>query len=183
MGVRFRNGWAVVERGSKIYHRLRMLPMLKSPKEQPLSFLKQLPFITRSMDVKLIYGADVYAKYVTLDLKEQKLAEETKIVEEEKAHLDSETNCKFRLDTGSFCKHEVRNPEITSYCPTHITKDPRLAQTTFRMPVASSTKEKRKLRKTAFNKLKELKKTEEKLNVSVVEEETPGTQEQVRGET
>ena len=182
MGVKFRNGWAVVEKGSKIYHQLSKLPMLKIRNEQPLSFLKQLPFITRALDVKLIYGADVYAKYITLD---QKIQIETEIAEKAEAetvHLESEIKCKFRLDTGSLCRHDILSPEVTSYCATHILKDPRLREMGFKIPLASTSKEKKKLRKTAFNKLKDYKPTEETANVEVVEEETTRTEESLREE-
>jgi hypothetical protein len=182
MGVRFRDSWAVVERGSKTYHRLRQLPMLKNPEERPLSFLKNLPFITRPMDVKLIYGADVYAKYVVFYQREVEKAEKIRQEQEEILHMQDETKCKLRLESGNFCKNEVQHPEVTSYCAIHILKDPRLGSIDFKIPTAMTSKERKKLRKSAFNKLKGIKVTEEGSDVSMVEEQTPETEESTREE-
>lgn len=176
MGIRFRDGWAVVEKDSKIYFRLRKLPMLKNPVERPLSFLKELPFITRAMDVKLIYGSDVYAKYVTLDKKIKEDEEVQKIELEEKLHIEDDTKCRFRLDTGKLCRHSVQDTAVSSYCPLHILKDPRLEEIDFTIPVALTAKDRKKLRKRAFSKLSTM--IGENTNVSVVEEEKAGTPEQ-----
>lgn len=183
MGVKFRNSWAVVEKDSKIYHRIRKLPMLKNPEERPLSFLRQLPFITRPMDVKLIYGADVYAKYVTLETKEKAAEQVIKEAEEEKLHLEDETKCKYRLESGKLCKNEVYHPDVTSYCSVHIFKDPRLEEMEFSIPKAMTPKDRKKLRKTAFNKLKNYKKTEESVDVSMVQEEASGAEEPITEST
>ena len=177
MGVRFRDSWAVVEKDSKIYFRLRKLPMLKNPVERPLSFLKELSFINRPMDVKLIFGADVYAKYITLDKKIKQKEEVEKVQLEEKLHIEDDTKCRFRLETGKLCRHNVQDTAVSSYCPLHILKDPRLEEIDFTVPLALSPKERKKLRKRAFNKLSSTK-IEENINVSVVEEEKTGTPEQ-----
>lgn len=171
MGVKFRNSWAVVEKDSKIYHRLKMLPMLRNPQEQPLSFLKNLPFITRPMDVKLIYGADVYAKYIDCIVRKEAAAEEEQKELELKQHLEDPNSCKHIKDDGEYCKQYNHSPEVSSYCATHLLSDPRLQEIDFRLPVAMDSKERKRIRKMAFNKLKKLSKDEEKLNVSMDKKE------------
>ena len=46
-GVKFRGGYAVVEKDSKTYINLKKLPMLKNAPEYPLTHLSNLIFVTR----------------------------------------------------------------------------------------------------------------------------------------
>ena len=80
-GVKFRNSYAVVEKDSKVYHHLKKIPVLKSSKEFPLTHLRSLNFVTRTSDIKMIYGQDVYIKF----LKSEKDAAEAKEIAEYKA--------------------------------------------------------------------------------------------------
>lgn len=182
MGIRFRDGWAVVEKGSKIYFRLKKLPMLKNIQERPLSFLRELPFINRAADIKLIFGADIYAKYTKLITKVEAEEVQEAIQVKEKLHMEDDTNCSYRLENENLCRHSVQNPKVSSYCPLHILKDPRLEELNFVIPLAMNTKDRKKLRKRAFNKLEGIKTTEEVADVSVVEEQTPGADEQINTE-
>jgi len=169
MGVRFRGGWAVVDKGSKIYHNLTKLPMLKNPKEMPLSFLKQLPFITRAMDVKLIYGADVFAKYVTLSDKIEVEEAVAKVTKAEKTHLENKAICCHRLDNGMLCKINVADEKVSSYCSHHILQDPKLEEIGFEIPKVMLPKQRKKLRKTAFNEIRKSLNKRNKKNDKVVE--------------
>lgn len=63
-GVKFRDSYAVVEKNSKIYYMLKRVPVLRASKEYPLTHLSNLPFITRSSDVKMVFGQDVYRRYM-----------------------------------------------------------------------------------------------------------------------
>ena len=183
MGVRFRNSWAVVEKNSKLHHRLKKLPMLKNSREEPLSFLKKLTFINRPLDVKLIYGADVYAKYVRLDQAIIKKEEEDLKVLGEKLHLEDETKCKFRVESGSFCKSKVHTPEISSYCPIHLLNDPRLEEINFTIPTAMDKKERKAIRKTAMNKLKALSKQQRsEENYAAMVQESPAEEAETTSE-
>jgi hypothetical protein len=78
-GVKFRDSYAVVEKDSKTYHFLKKVPVLRAAKEYPLTHLTKLPFITRSMDIKAVYGQDVYRRYlaeIDKDKQSQALAKE-----------------------------------------------------------------------------------------------------------
>ena len=171
LGVKFRDGWAVVERDSKIYYRIKKLPMMRNCIEQPLDFLQKLPFITRSIDVKLIYGADVYAKYMTYTQKKEEVQQEIEEQVQEQSHLENPELCKYRLDKGDLCKHKVSDPSVSDHCPIHILKDPLLQEIGFKIPLAMDKKTRRKIKKTAFNKLKEYNSKKRKNNVSVDKEE------------
>lgn len=76
-GVKFRDSYAVVEKNSKIYYMLKRVPVLRGSKEYPLTHLSKLPFITRSSDVKMVFGQDVYRRYLeelNKDSEQQELA-------------------------------------------------------------------------------------------------------------
>jgi len=63
-GVKFRDGYAVVEKGSKTYFNLKKIPNLKFSKEFPLMYLLKLPFITKILDIKTVFGQDVYRTFL-----------------------------------------------------------------------------------------------------------------------
>lgn len=81
-GVRFRDSYAVVEKNSKTYHNLKKVPVLRSSKEYPLTYLSKLSFITRQSDIRVVYGQDVYVSFLREQEKEQ--AEQHAIVELQK---------------------------------------------------------------------------------------------------
>lgn len=62
MGVKFCGGYAVVAKDTKIYHAIKRIPIFKGAKEFPLSFMKQLGW--RCKDVEMIFGHDVYCHYM-----------------------------------------------------------------------------------------------------------------------
>jgi hypothetical protein len=73
-GIRFRESYAVVEKGSKTYAMLKKIPVLRQAEEFPLSHLRKLKFITRIADIKQVYGQDVYVKFLEAE-KQQKEAD------------------------------------------------------------------------------------------------------------
>jgi len=62
--VKFREGYAVVDKNSKTYFQLKKFPNLRNAKEFPLTYLRSLPFITRSRDIEMVYGKDVFLSYL-----------------------------------------------------------------------------------------------------------------------
>lgn len=74
-GVKFRDGYAVVAKDSKSHHYLKKIPVLRKALELPLTHLKKLKFITRISDIKMVYGEDVYLKYLKAE-QDAKLANE-----------------------------------------------------------------------------------------------------------
>ena len=66
-GVKFRDSYAVVEKNSKVYQMLRKVPVLRGAKEFPLTHLRKLPFISRTLDVKTVYGQDVYMRFLAAE--------------------------------------------------------------------------------------------------------------------
>lgn len=63
-GVKFREGYAVVEKDSKVYNSLKKVSVLRASKEYPLTHLAKLPFITRTNDIQTVYGKDVFRRYL-----------------------------------------------------------------------------------------------------------------------
>lgn len=66
-GVKFRDSYAVVEKDSKTYYMLKKVPVLRGAKEYPLTHLRKLPFISRTLDVKTVYGQDVYMRFLAAE--------------------------------------------------------------------------------------------------------------------
>lgn len=82
-GVKFRDSYAVVEKNSKTYYMLKKVPVLRGSKEYPLTHLTKLPFITRTSDVKTVFGQDVYRRFMEEIQKESKQQELAKQQEQE----------------------------------------------------------------------------------------------------
>jgi hypothetical protein len=140
-GVKFRDGYAVVEKDSKIYFELKKMPLLKTCKEFDLLFLRKLKFISRTIDVKYIYGEDVYRFY--LQKLETQLEKEDEIqlqVEEEK-HLASDL-CKHRTAQDSLCKWPALDVSPSGFCRQHILDDPALKDLGIIIPQFITKKEK-----------------------------------------
>lgn len=74
-GVKFRDSYAVVEKNSKTYYMLKKVPVLRAAKEYPLTHLTKLPFITRTMDIKSVYGQDVYRRFLE-EVEKDKVSQE-----------------------------------------------------------------------------------------------------------
>ena len=85
-GIKFRSGYCIVEKDSKTYFTLKRIPVLKSAKEFPLLHLKKLDFITRTSDIRTVFGQDVYAKFLEeeqklIDIIEQKKLDEKNAIQ------------------------------------------------------------------------------------------------------
>lgn len=127
-GIKFRGGYAVVEKDSKVYHMLKKIPLLKNAKEFPLIHLRSLPFITRTSDVKMIYGQEVYRYY--LEALNPIVAEEIEVrhVEAEVAHVEEMHKCACKTKSGELCIHLAAEYSPSGYCHLHIFQDPRLSE-------------------------------------------------------
>lgn len=122
-GVKFHYGYGVVEKGSKAYKMLMSMPILRKAKELPLTILKTLKFVTRSTDIELVYGKDIYISYQRAIIEHNKKVEAQKF-EETKTERNSEdsSKCKFLLLNNHFCTNE-RIEGSTGYCRHHIMQD------------------------------------------------------------
>lgn len=157
-GVRFRDGYAVVEKDSKTYNILKKLPLIKDAKEFPLSFLRQLPFITRTLDIKLIYGAEVYNHFVNefaVKVEEDKVQQK---VEQEVTHVES-NKCAFRtVTTEELCKFDAHESSPSKYCHKHILDEPKLAELGIEVPKFMTKKERAAMKEKVISQLEEAKK-------------------------
>ena len=162
-GIRFRDGYAVVQKGSKTYFDLKKLPQLQNAQEYSLLYLRKLPFITRSMDIQQIYGKDVYYRYLkvvelskTEEFKKQQIEEEIKTQEIEIQHIEEELKCQFRLVTDKLCQNDAEQLSPSKYCRIHLLDDRRLADFGIRVPLAVPKHLKKKLRLKVLNQLEKL---------------------------
>lgn len=164
-GVKFRNGYAVVEKNSKTYRDLKTIPVLRAAEEYPLIFLRKLPFITRPLDVKLVYGADVYSKYLKqLDIEIGKEKEDKQIraeaekIEQEIKHVEEHKLCSHRTVRDELCKEPALDESPSGYCLRHILDEPKLQELGIEVPRFIVKKEKQSMREKVASQLRSLKK-------------------------
>ena len=153
-GVRFRRGFAVVDKSTKIYTTLRKLPFLKNALEFPLVHLQNLPFIINDRQVDIIYGRDVYSYYVEAKkeyLKEKKITDKAEAIE---IHLQNDDLCKHIRVNGGYCKGMPLKQSPSGYCKKHIVKDPRLEEVGLKVPSRLSKDEQREWKEKILKKLK-----------------------------
>ena len=154
-GVKFRGGYAVIDKNTKRYTELRRLPFLRNAPEYSITFLRKLKFITRSMDVKVIWGQEAYYHYmIALEKELREEAVEKKVVEE-KIHVEESPKCCFRLANDKLCTHEATNSP-SKYCKLHLLKDPKLDELGLNIPKRLSRDEKKVFKEKVLKKLKSL---------------------------
>jgi hypothetical protein len=124
-GVKFRGGYGVIDKNTKRYNEIRKYPFLKNTPEFPIIFLRKLKFVTRTKDVKEIWGQDVYHYYVkalTEVVAEEKVV---KVAEEEKVHVQVHNKCSHRTKAdGTLCMRDPLPGSPMRYCYKHILEDP-----------------------------------------------------------
>lgn len=154
-GVKFRGGYGVVEKGSKAYMQLRSLPLIKGQPEFPLLHLRKLPFVTRTQDIQVIYGRDIYYQYLhqlNAVVKEEQVVakEEAKVV-----HVAAQ-GCAAKTATGELCKFEAIKGSPSGYCRKHILTDERLVEVGIEVPKRLTSKEKGEWKDRIIEKLAKL---------------------------
>lgn len=156
-GVKFRCGYAVVEKNSKVYFTLKQLPLLKGQPEYDLLHLRKLKFITRTADVKMVYGQDVYYHYLkqlnpVIEQEEIK-REETKDDE----HVALYHLCAFTKKTGTKCEHPALDKSPSKYCRVHILEDKGLEALGIKLGKRMTKQEKKAFKESVITKLERLK--------------------------
>lgn len=115
-GVRFRDSYAVVEKDSKTYYSLKKVPVLRAVKEFPLTYLSKLPFITRPLDIKMVYGQDVYVTFLREQEKEQEaqqaLAELRKLEAQDKALQKREEELRLKQELEQKAKEAIETGDL-----------------------------------------------------------------------
>ena len=156
-GVKFRDGYAVVEKNSKTYFALLKMPILTGCQEFPLVYLRKLNFITRSSDVKTIYGQDVYRHYVEelTETVEQEAAEEKQQADEQ--HKQAGRCCYVAAKTGELCENEAYQASPSRYCKRHLLEDPKLKDYGIKVPGFITKQEKAELREKVIKQLSKIK--------------------------
>lgn len=115
-GVRFRESFAVVEKGSKTYLALKRVPVLRNAKEFPLTHLSNLSFISRQSDIKVVYGQDVYVSYLKAKEKEDQdkvaQAEIKRLEEEDRVLKQREDELRVKMEMEQQAKEAIAAGEI-----------------------------------------------------------------------
>ena len=155
-GVKFRGGYAVVEVGSKAYIQLKKLPLIKNNEDLPLVFLRKLPFITRTTDVKMVYGQDVYAKYLQVLHEEMDKEVVEKAVEADIAHVEVENRCSFTTPKGTLCGNEALHGSPSKYCKLHLLEDSKLESLGIVVPQRLTKAQKKDYRDKIASKLEKI---------------------------
>ncbi len=110
-GVTFRDGYGVVERNSKAHRALRLIPFFKNGKELPLTELRNLKFITKTSDVRSVYGMDVYTHFLAAETalkeKQTKDAEEAAIQQAAQEQAEREAEIK-KLNEVQEAKEQIK---------------------------------------------------------------------------
>lgn len=148
-GVKFRDGYAVVEKDSKVYYELKKMKPCAVVQEYSLDFITKLPFITRSKDIQMVFGKDVYHHYVTklLNLQKEKEVEEHK----------TSDKCQYLAEKDKYCKNKAYKYSPSQYCATHILQDPKLVDLGIELPTKVYGKDnKKELREKVLEYLEEL---------------------------
>lgn len=138
-GVKYRDGFGVVEKDSKAYFELKKIKPAAITSEHSLDFLLKLNFINRSRDIELVYGKDVYHYYVNK-------IREVQAAEAESKHLKS-TKCKMIVKNGSLCNNESHKLSPSEHCLTHLFQDSKLEEvlgTEILIPMGKEAKKKYK---------------------------------------
>ena len=151
-GVKFRDSYAVVEKDSKVYYQLKRMPQLRASREFPLIFLEKLPFVITPIEVKYVYGADVYNHFMIVrDEELKKRAEIQKEVSEE-SHVEELKKCAYRTKvTGELCKYNALDESPSAFCMRHLLEDPELG---IDIPQYMSKRDRKELAKRVFAKIK-----------------------------
>lgn len=162
-GIRFREGYGVVIKNSKIYSQVKKLPLIKGCEEYPLIHLRQLKFIPRDREIETIFGKDVYKHFMSIktDTIEQEVYEEKQ--QEIKIHLEESNLCKHKTKADEYCKMEYFPHSPSYYCKRHIIEDPTIEEVTgYKIPKMMSKKEKKDLKNKILNKLEKLRPNKDK---------------------
>jgi hypothetical protein len=122
-GVKFHCGYGVVQKESKAYKMLKSMPLFRNAKEFPLTLLKSLKFVTRSQDIALIYGKDIFITYQRELIEHNKKQEAQKFEEtRSERNSDKSSKCKYLLLHNDFCNNE-KVFGSNGYCRMHILED------------------------------------------------------------
>lgn len=156
-GIKFRDGFAVVEKDGKTHNMLKKMPILKTAQELPLTFLQHCKFITRLIDIKIVYGQDVYRTFLQqLELEQNGKALEIQH-QKEIDHLQL-GGCSYRFDSKLLCTQQAVENSPSQYCQRHILEDTQLEAIGIHVPKFIAKDEKDKIKTKIIRQLKDVKK-------------------------
>ena len=157
-GVRFRDSFGVVEKGSKTYLALKRMPIIQK-EDLPLEILRKLPFITRTQDIETVFGREVYVNFLSIFEKVQEVQKVEEKKQEEIKHIET-NHCAYRTLSSKgedLCTYDALEQSPSKYCMKHILLDPRLLEVGIEIPKFIPSKEKKQVKAKVAEQLSELK--------------------------
>lgn len=126
MGVRYREGYAVVEKDSKVYKSLKTMKMAID-KEFPITYLDTLGCVVNDRQIQYIWGKEIYNYFLSQKLNSESTQPEA--LREAQAKLPF---CEHIKDDGVQCKSKAL--KVSDYCRSHLQSDERLVEDFAAMP-------------------------------------------------
>lgn len=156
LGVRFREGYGVLLKDSKVFHNLKRNSMLKTQNTMPLLTLKNLKFVCSPKQIEYIYGKDIYYHYVQQlnEFNQEKKIEDK--IEEDETHIESGL-CQYRLANESFCARNALDYSPSKHCTYHLFKDPLYEELGIVVPRFIAKDEYKRVKNKIIKQLKQLK--------------------------
>jgi hypothetical protein len=154
VGVRFRGGYGVVQKGSKTYLKLKQLPLIKGQPEFPITHLRKLDFIINEKQVNYIYGPAIYRAYVAAlaPLLEEEAEVRLEVAVEQ--HSTILHKCTYVTPTtGKLCQHESYEISPSGFCKLHLLEDPKLEQMGIIIPKRMTRDQRREFKEKVEYKL------------------------------
>jgi hypothetical protein len=122
--------------------------VLKNAQEFPITFLRKLPFITRTKDIEMVYGKEVYKSFIKAEQ-----------AEKEQVHLSEVSpKCKATNINGDLCENDFIPESPSGYCLAHILRDPKIPELGIELLKFVPKSEKKDYRDKIIKQLGQLKK-------------------------
>jgi len=126
MGIRYREGYAVVEKNSKTYKSLKTIKMAII-QELPITYLETLGCVVNDKQIQYIWGKEVYNYFLSKKLNTK--SNEPQVLKEANDKLPF---CEHTKEDDTKCRNKAL--KVSDYCRAHILNDERLAEDFAKMP-------------------------------------------------
>lgn len=146
IGVRYREGYAVVAKESPEHKNLKKMRPKAVVKELPITFLENLKSVINDKQVEYIWGKIVYQYYL------KKKSQQESGIEKVQEGLNKLPTCAGETQDGTPCKNKIIKG--SEYCRKHIYLDPRLKEDFEKMPMLPKKEKKIRIGKLIDKKIK-----------------------------
>lgn len=145
LGVRYRDGYAVVAKNTKVYHELKKIRNAVDA-ELPITHLSKLSCVINDKQVQYIWGRAVYEYYI-------KIKHQVDSVPEAAERLKQAPECEHIKEDGQKCLSKAIKG--SNLCIHHIKFDERLKEDFENMPMMPKKAKKALIQKLINEKIRE----------------------------